>query len=373
MKYDPNQAPDPQRWLQTDEMTRLEAVSEWIEEHGFFDSNETQSRAAILSALESQIAGADPDVVATTLQRLTGAGLERGRALFAMAGVLDQIMAQVLSKQSDFDLKEYQRRLEALDIQQIEHHLAGSLQGSDSSQAYDPGLQQRLEAFAERHADQGAPTFPTLAGFLFAVLCAPSVVPPSVWLPQILGDVSFSSDEEAEQTVDAIMALLNWVASQVHAEDGDPLPSDCIPDPDPMANLEAGSRFGQWCEGVSRAQVELEQVWLDAVGDDTERKNTLGQFFMTFGFFASKDLAIELHSELIDHHQSLSLEEMAAGLHGDIPDVIAEYIDLGIELRRASPRRPAKAHVRSSKVGRNAPCPCGSGKKYKKCCGKPGQ
>ena len=24
----------------------------------------------------------------------------------------------------------------------------------------------------------------------------------------------------------------------------------------------------------------------------------------------------------------------------------------------------------SEKVGRNAPCPCGSGKKYKKCCGK---
>jgi SEC-C motif-containing protein len=24
------------------------------------------------------------------------------------------------------------------------------------------------------------------------------------------------------------------------------------------------------------------------------------------------------------------------------------------------------------KIGRNDPCPCGSGKKYKKCCGKPG-
>ena len=24
------------------------------------------------------------------------------------------------------------------------------------------------------------------------------------------------------------------------------------------------------------------------------------------------------------------------------------------------------------KVGRNAPCPCGSGKKYKNCCGRPG-
>jgi preprotein translocase subunit SecA len=26
--------------------------------------------------------------------------------------------------------------------------------------------------------------------------------------------------------------------------------------------------------------------------------------------------------------------------------------------------------VRSQKVGRNAPCPCGSGKKYKHCCGR---
>ncbi len=26
--------------------------------------------------------------------------------------------------------------------------------------------------------------------------------------------------------------------------------------------------------------------------------------------------------------------------------------------------------ARSDKIGRNQPCPCGSGKKYKKCCGK---
>jgi hypothetical protein len=41
--------------------------------------------------------------------------------------------------------------------------------------------------------------------------------------------------------------------------------------------------------------------------------------------------------------------------------------------------RPASGHARGAarpivreepKVGRNAPCPCGSGRKYKKCCGK---
>ena len=31
-----------------------------------------------------------------------------------------------------------------------------------------------------------------------------------------------------------------------------------------------------------------------------------------------------------------------------------------------------KAHtkVKKEKIGRNDPCPCGSGKKYKQCCGK---
>jgi preprotein translocase subunit SecA len=30
---------------------------------------------------------------------------------------------------------------------------------------------------------------------------------------------------------------------------------------------------------------------------------------------------------------------------------------------------PVQQVVRGDKVGRNDPCPCGSGKKYKKCCG----
>ena len=31
------------------------------------------------------------------------------------------------------------------------------------------------------------------------------------------------------------------------------------------------------------------------------------------------------------------------------------------------PKKPVR---RENKVGRNDPCPCGSGKKYKKCCGR---
>jgi uncharacterized protein YecA (UPF0149 family) len=38
---------------------------------------------------------------------------------------------------------------------------------------------------------------------------------------------------------------------------------------------------------------------------------------------------------------------------------------------RTSDDPPSKAEpVRNPKIGRNEPCPCGSGKKYKKCCGR---
>jgi preprotein translocase subunit SecA len=35
-------------------------------------------------------------------------------------------------------------------------------------------------------------------------------------------------------------------------------------------------------------------------------------------------------------------------------------------------RRVKQIRLEQPKVGRNEPCPCGSGKKYKKCCGKTG-
>ena len=34
---------------------------------------------------------------------------------------------------------------------------------------------------------------------------------------------------------------------------------------------------------------------------------------------------------------------------------------------------PAPRPARTPKTGLNDPCPCGSGKKFKKCCGAPGQ
>jgi len=42
------------------------------------------------------------------------------------------------------------------------------------------------------------------------------------------------------------------------------------------------------------------------------------------------------------------------------------------QLKRLGLRRKIEPYVRRApKIGRNQPCPCNSGKKYKKCCGNP--
>lgn len=53
----------------------------------------------------------------------------------------------------------------------------------------------------------------------------------------------------------------------------------------------------------------------------------------------------------------------------EAPDLIPGWIETLFDWRLVYRPETAQIPVRSLKVGRNEPCPCGSGKKYKKCCG----
>jgi protein translocase subunit secA len=69
-------------------------------------------------------------------------------------------------------------------------------------------------------------------------------------------------------------------------------------------------------------------------------------------------------------------QEMLSGIRRDITRLLMK---LEIREERKPERRPAitnsssetrKTPVKVKKIGRNDPCPCGSGKKYKNCCGR---
>ncbi len=62
------------------------------------------------------------------------------------------------------------------------------------------------------------------------------------------------------------------------------------------------------------------------------------------------------------------LEAIAEGFDEDDAAAVERAIELRCDLAGVDIAEPVKQAV-SAKVGRNDPCPCGSGKKYKKCCG----
>jgi len=60
--------------------------------------------------------------------------------------------------------------------------------------------------------------------------------------------------------------------------------------------------------------------------------------------------------------------KLAGGLNEEEQEVVRRAMEHRLEMAGREVAVPVTP-VRSEKVGRNDPCPCGSGKKYKKCCG----
>jgi preprotein translocase subunit SecA len=66
----------------------------------------------------------------------------------------------------------------------------------------------------------------------------------------------------------------------------------------------------------------------------------------------------------VDGDGDLDLDDDDLGLDNDL-----DLDDANDLPRNATDWKPTETPVRAGpKVGRNDPCPCGSGKKYKKCC-----
>ena len=164
------------------------------------------------------------------------------------------------------------------------------------------------------------------------------------------------------------------------------------------------SLYSQWQElaDAERSQVESKKFWKDYFALETENyKKILGNHEHTYSGKLS-ELASEfgmdevtflgfldginssLKTELkLDSLKSGSNVELAVDydkLYFNMLDCKADWLYslpawdavLSEERRKEITRefRASKMFVKGQEPGRNGPCPCGSGKKYKKCCGK---
>ena len=231
--------------------------------------------------------------------------------------------------------------------------------------ASDPGA---LRAFLE-HPSRPAGTlrYHELQGFLFTVVSAPDLIPPSEWLPIIFveEDAGYATLDEAQAILGQIMALYNTINAAVL----DPptlLPADCQLRDDVLANFEDDAPMAQWSRGFLHGHQWLEELWEAYVPEPFD--DELGSILMTLSFFSSREIAQAFHAEAST--RGPSFEAMAETIHSVVPLAVEQYAHMGRSIATVLAEHSADApETHETKVGRNAPCPCGSGKKYKRCCG----
>lgn len=116
------------------------------------------------------------------------------------------------------------------------------------------------------------------------------------------------------------------------------------------------------------------------IKDLAEKQNTTVEFIMGFVDGINDSLKNQLDLEALTAEEEIVLEVDLEKLYFNMLDAKAEYLyNLPQWEGIFSPekRKEIQKQYRDSvtvrnenKIGRNDTCPCGSGKKYKKCCGK---
>lgn len=187
-----------------------------------------------------------------------------------------------------------------------------------------------------------------LQGFFFAIASAPDLIVPSRWMPVALGKPEFEDQEQAQDTLALVMRYYNGCVREVGTDDFGLI----------LYGVGDERDFETWCTGYLEAVDLSHPDWYEA-GDPDEVDELL------FPFVVLADALPEKQRRELKPAEWRHLVKSCEDALGDSIVAIREYWKVvrtpSIPVRRESP-----------KVGRNDPCPCGSGKKYKQCCGAQG-
>lgn len=178
---------------------------------------------------------------------------------------------------------------------------------------------------------------------------------------------TFETLDEANAVMQELMTLYNRINAGI-LERSPRLPDDCSLDPNPMANLADRSPVAQWARGFHIGHDWLTETWEEFLpeGIHSELDDEVASVMMVLTFFSSRRLAQAYLAE----SGGGTLSGMAELMHRLFEQAMASYAFVGRTIgedvaRAVTPARKA--------IGRNEPCPCGSGRRYKRCCGAAAQ
>jgi uncharacterized protein len=194
-----------------------------------------------------------------------------------------------------------------------------------------------------------AMSLPGLDGFLTCLVVGPEPVSPSEYLPEIFGtnlDFPLFEDAEQEAFVTALV-MRHWNTIAIRVERGYPVR------PLLLADVLADDA-SEWAQGFMLGMAMREHAWQKLIRDPQ------GAVLVGVVACLAGDPAEEGEEAVVPAEP---LADTVARLPGVVAGIAGFWRD----------RRARSTMRRASRTGRNDPCPCGSGKIFRQCCGAPGR
>jgi uncharacterized protein len=182
-------------------------------------------------------------------------------------------------------------------------------------------------------------------GFLAAVLSGPDLLPPSDWFNTFTPEAAFADADEAKFVLAALLHLYQHVG-QVLQDD----PASLVPDPGDVELM------GEFCRGYYHGSTR-HPSWA--------RDQTASLRVVILGAIAGEMPLEDLEDPDGKPMSDEAIEEWLEHRSRDVGKIVRQLWEQWAPARRTAVR---PANTKKPKTGPNEKCPCGSGKKYKKCC-----
>lgn len=261
---------------------------------------------------------------------------------------------------------------EALDevLKTIEEEGIDALIGPPSERSETAGLNQALfddeldeldDFLADESMEEMSMDVATLEGFLTAIAIGPRLVMPSQWLPWVWdmangeAEATFENSDQASRMLSLIMRYYNGI---IKTSTSDPASFHPI--------FWRGDQWGaaEWCEGFLLGFQFNDDAWSRLAASHPT-------WFAPFIRLGTDD-GLEITKSKGDAQKwmneiAASLAHMRAYWNGTRESRPVGTIN--DDFHFGGQNDVEQVIRKGPKINRNDPCPCGSGKKFKKCCG----
>ncbi|VEJ20950.1 UPF0149 family protein [Neisseria animaloris] len=214
---------------------------------------------------------------------------------------------------------------------------------------FDEASLQRLSELLDAKAETAnTMRCDEVQAYMMALLSGPDDLNTSEWLPEVVGNESLFSQEECDEIESLVMSMVLDMRMKFQEK--------MLPDLWLYEDAAEHPDFHTWCNAYLYALDVVPTDWFETI-DDEEFEDLFYPIMALGGIYDEDE-----NGEMVLHLTNRELTQ----LESELPHVLLDIYHYW----QSVINKPKTIRRESEKIGRNDPCTCGSGKKYKTCCGK---